>query len=96
MYHSEKKASSWCIFGSATCSSTSKSKRSTNSIRKPSSRHGEEVEWSDSDAPDQPLEISEWKERNVGRLLRVSFRLGKDGHILELQIPLKPDGKPMY
>jgi len=26
----------------------------------------------------------------------VSFRLGKDGHILELQIPLKPDGKPMY
>jgi hypothetical protein len=58
--------------------------------------HGEEVEWSDSDAPDQPLEISEWKERNVGRLLRVSFRLGKDGHILELQIPLKPDGKPLY
>jgi len=29
-------------------------------------------------------------------LLRVSFRLGKDGHILELQIPLKPDGKPAY
>ena len=58
--------------------------------------HGDEVEWSDSDAPDQPLEISEWKERNIGRLLRVSFRLGKDGHVLELQIPLKPDGKPMY
>ena len=58
--------------------------------------HGEDVEWSNSDAPDQPLEISEWKERNVGRLLRVSFRLGKDGHILELQIPLKPDGKPAY
>lgn len=59
-------------------------------------QHGEDVEWSDSDAPDRPLEISEWKERNVGQLLRVSFRLGKDGHILELQIPLKPDGKPMY
>jgi len=58
--------------------------------------HGEDVEWSNSDAPDQPLEISEWKERNVGQLLRVSFRLGKDGHILELQIPLKPDGKPLY
>ena len=57
---------------------------------------GESVEWSNSDAPDQPLEISEWKERNVGQLLRVSFRLGKDGHILELQIPLKPDGKPVY
>ena len=58
--------------------------------------HGDQVEWSDSDAPDQPLEISEWKERNVGQLLRVSFRLGKDGHILELQIPVKPDGKPLY
>src|SRR5882724_6102737 len=47
--------------------------------------HGEDVEWSNADALDQPLEISEWKERNVGRLLRVSFRLGKDGHILELR-----------
>jgi hypothetical protein len=58
--------------------------------------HGEDVELSSSDTPDQPLEISEWKERNVGQLLRVSFRLGKEGHVLELQIPLKPDGKPMY
>jgi len=58
--------------------------------------HGEDVEWPTSEATEQPLEISEWKERNVGQLLRVSFRLGKDGHILELQIPLKPDGKPMY
>jgi hypothetical protein len=58
--------------------------------------HGDDVELSNSDAPDQPLEVSEWKERNVGQLLRVSFRLGKDGHILELQIPLKPDGKPAY
>jgi hypothetical protein len=41
--------------------------------------HGEDVEWSNADAPDEPLEISEWKERNVGQLLRVSFRLGKDG-----------------
>jgi hypothetical protein len=58
--------------------------------------HGDDVEWSAPETPDQPLEISEWKERNVGQLLRVSFRLGKEGHILELQIPLKPDGKPMY
>jgi hypothetical protein len=58
--------------------------------------HGEDVEWSNADARDQPLEISEWKERNVGQLLRVSFRLSKDGHVLELQIPLKPDGKPAY
>jgi len=58
--------------------------------------HGEDVKLSNSDTSDQPLEISEWKERNVGQLLRVSFRLGKEGHVLELQIPLKPDGKPVY
>ncbi len=54
------------------------------------------VEWSISDKPDEPLEISEWKERNVGQLESVRFRLGKGGHILELQLPLKPDGKPVY
>ena len=58
--------------------------------------HGDDVEWSTSDTPDQPLEVSEWKERNVGQLVRVTFRLGKEGHILELQIPLKPNGQPMY
>ena len=58
--------------------------------------HGDDVEWSSSDAPEQPLEISEWKERNVGHLGRVTFRLGKEGHILELQLPLKPNGQPMY
>lgn len=58
--------------------------------------HGDDVEWSTSNIPDQSLEVSEWKERNVGQLERVTFRLGKGGHILELQIPLKPDGKPAY
>src|SRR4029077_12317260 len=58
--------------------------------------HGDDVEWSTSDTPDQPLEVSEWKERNVGHLERVTFRLGKEGHILELQLPLKPNGQPMY
>jgi hypothetical protein len=57
---------------------------------------GNNVEWSLADKPDQPLEISEWKERNVGQLESVRFRLGKEGHILELQLPLKPDGKPAY
>ena len=58
--------------------------------------HGDDVEWSTSDIPAQPLDVSEWKERNVGQMERVTFRLGKGGHILELQIPLKPDGKPAY
>jgi hypothetical protein len=58
--------------------------------------HGEDVEWSTADTPEQPLEVFEWKERNVGRLDRLSFRLGKNGYILELQIPLRPDGKPAY
>jgi hypothetical protein len=57
---------------------------------------GDSVEWSPSDLPDEPLEISEWKERNVGPVQRVRFRLGKNGHMLELQLPLRADGKPAY
>ena len=57
---------------------------------------GDAVQWSTSDAPKEPLEITEWKDRNVGPVQRLRFRLGKDGHILELQIPLRADGKPAY
>ena len=58
--------------------------------------HGEDVEWSPADKPDQPIETLEWKTRDVGPMERVQFRLGKAGHILELQIPLLPNGKPAY
>jgi hypothetical protein len=57
---------------------------------------GDGVQWSTADMPGEPLEISEWKDRNVGPVERLRFRLGKDGHILELQIPLRADGKPAY
>ena len=57
---------------------------------------GETVEWSFADLPDKPIDTPEWKERNVGTLDRVRFRLGKDGHFLELQLPLGPTGKPIY
>jgi len=57
---------------------------------------GEEVEWSPADKPDQPLETPEWKTRDVGSMQLVKFRLGKDGHVLELQIPLLINGKPAY
>jgi hypothetical protein len=57
---------------------------------------GDGVQWSSSDMPQEPLEITEWKDRNVGPVERLRFRLGKDGHILELQIPLRADGKPAY
>lgn len=57
---------------------------------------GDDVEWSPSDTPADPIEIVDWKERNVGPVQRIRFRLGKNGHILELQLPLRPDGKPAY
>lgn len=57
---------------------------------------GDGVRWSYSDMPQEPMEITEWKDRNVGPVQRLRFRLGKDGHILELQIPLRADGKPAY
>ena len=57
---------------------------------------GGNVEWSTSDLPSDPIETSEWKVRDVGLVERVRFRFGKTGHFLEIQLPLKPDGKPAY
>ena len=57
---------------------------------------GENVEWSPADKPDQPIETPDWKTRDVGSVQLVRFRLGKDGHVLELQIPLLINGKPAY
>jgi hypothetical protein len=57
---------------------------------------GDTVEWSLGDVPDKPIDTPEFKERNVGLVDRVRFRLGKDGHYLELQIPMGPTGKPIY
>jgi len=54
------------------------------------------VEWSAADRPDEPIETTEWKERDVGSMQRVRFRFGKKGHFLELQIPLLVNGKPAY
>ncbi len=57
---------------------------------------GDNVEWSPSDKPSEPLETPEWKTRDVGPMQQVAFRLGKGGSILQLQIPLKINGQPMY
>jgi len=58
--------------------------------------HGEGVEWSTADKPDQPIETPDWKTRDVGSVQLVRFRLGKDGHFLEMQLPLLVNGKPAY
>lgn len=57
---------------------------------------GENFEWSQTDKPDEPIEVSEWKQRDVGSMQRVRFRFGKTGHFLELQLPMLPNGKPAY
>jgi len=57
---------------------------------------GENVELSTSDQPNDPVEISEWKQRDVGSMQRVRFRFGKAGHFLDLQLPMLPNGKPAY
>jgi hypothetical protein len=58
--------------------------------------HANNVEFSMNDVPSDALDVAEWKERNVGSMVRYRFRLSKEGHFLDIQIPLKPDGKPMY
>jgi hypothetical protein len=60
------------------------------------SMQGDDLRWSLADLPEKPIDTLEWKSRDVGPVERVTFRLGKDGHILELQLPLRPGGKPMY
>jgi hypothetical protein len=57
---------------------------------------GENVEFSFGDVPDKPIETPEFRARSIGTLQRIRFRLGKDGHVLELQMPLGPTGKPIY
>jgi hypothetical protein len=57
---------------------------------------GDAVEWSTADVPDQPIETPDFVERNVGSMERVRFRLGKNGHFLELQLPLGLNGRPIY
>jgi hypothetical protein len=57
---------------------------------------GDNVEWSLADKPDQPIETPEWKTRDLRTMELVKFRLGKDGHFLELQLPLLVNGKPVY
>ena len=57
---------------------------------------GSQAEWSQADISNQPIEIADWSERDVGPVRRYRFRLGKNGHVLELQMPLKPNGQPMY
>ncbi len=54
------------------------------------------VEWSFTNLPDKPLETLEWKERNVGQLTRVRFKLAANRHYLEIQLPADLNGKPMY
>lgn len=58
--------------------------------------HGDSAEWSYADIPNKPVEVVEWKERNVGSMQRVTFRFGKNGHVLELQIPLGLNREPIY
>jgi hypothetical protein len=58
--------------------------------------HGDSAEWSYADIPEKRVEIVEWKERNIGSMQRVTFRFGKNGHVLELQIPLGLNREPIY
>ena len=58
--------------------------------------HGDSAEWSYADIPDKPVEIVEWKERNIGSMQRITFRFGNNGHMLELQIPLGLNREPIY
>src|SRR5277367_2640536 len=54
------------------------------------------VAWSPADKPTEPLDVTEWKQRDVGSMGRLRFRLPKNGAVVELQIPLLLNGKSAY
>lgn len=56
----------------------------------------EGVDWSTADKPEKPIETPDFVDRNVGSMQRIRFRIGKGGHILEMQIPLGLNGRPIY
>ncbi|MBZ5540230.1 MAG: hypothetical protein LAN61_06875 [Acidobacteriia bacterium] len=57
---------------------------------------GASLEWPLAELPEKPVEITEWNERDVGPLHRVRFRFGKKGHAVEIQLPQRADGRPIY
>jgi len=57
---------------------------------------GNNVEFDMAAKPSEPIESGEWKMRDVGPTRRVRFKLGKNGSVVELQIPLQVNGKPVY
>ncbi|HKV24176.1 MAG TPA: hypothetical protein VJN93_06250 [Candidatus Acidoferrum sp.] len=57
---------------------------------------GENVQWSFSDLPKDPVETSEWKVRDAGLVERIRFRFGTTGHFVDIELPLKPNGKIAY
>ncbi len=54
------------------------------------------AEWSPSDIPEEPIETSEWKVRDIGPMKRIKFRFGKSGNFLDIQLPLLRNGTPAY
>jgi hypothetical protein len=57
---------------------------------------GEEIEYSPEDNPSNPVDITDWRERDIGTLHRLRFRFGEKGSYLDIQTPLKPNGTPLY
>ena len=58
--------------------------------------NGNGVEWSLADKPAEAMETPDWKTKDLRSMELVKFRLGKDGHFLEMQLPLQINGKPVY
>jgi hypothetical protein len=58
--------------------------------------HGDTVEWSAADIPDQPIETSEWAVRDVGPMHRIKFRFGTTGNFVDIQLPRLRNGTPAY
>lgn len=54
------------------------------------------AELSESDIPNEPVKTAEWRVRDAGPVQRIRFRFGEHGNFLEIEVPMRPDGKPAY
>lgn len=57
---------------------------------------GNSAELSEADIPDEAVKTAEWRVRDAGPVQRIRFRFGEHGNFLEIELPMRADGKPAY
>ena len=52
--------------------------------------------WQEADKPSKPLPTADWTVRDIGPARRIRAKLSAEGRVLDVQVPIKPDLRPLY